>query len=212
MSLLQRITSRVRRVCDKVAPPEEARRKARFIDTTGLTRIQYASAEKLLPGWLNVDLADEAVVHSVAQVDAVYRQVNLTQPHPFCDNTFEYGYSEDFLEHLEQDEAILFLCEAYRTFRPGGALRLSTPSLEGVLRRHYRGSDFGAAAVGQHEAYRMWGHLHFFCRDEMRLIAQHIGFSSVVFFEHGQSQCEALRGLDTREHQRDLNLYVELTK
>ncbi len=212
MHLLQRITSRVRCVCDKVAPADTSRRKAQFVDTAGLTRIQYASAEKLLPGWLNVDLADEAVVRSVAKVDALYRKVNLTQPHPFCDNTFELGYSEDFLEHLEQDEAILFLCEAYRTFSPGGILRLSTPSLEGVLQRHYRGSDFGAAAMGQHEAYRMWGHLHFFCRDEIRLIAEHIGYSSVTFFEHGQSQCQPLCGLDTREHQRDLNLYVELTK
>ena len=207
--------SRIKRLSHRLRPAPRApdpRRTATFVDTAGLTRIQYASAANLIPGWLNVDVSSEAHVRSVCDSDAVYRSVDLLQPHPFMDDSFEYGYSEDFVEHLHQDEAIIFLCEAYRTMRPGGVVRISTPSLEGVLDRHYRRSDYGGAVMGQHEAFRLWGHVHFFSRPELQHLTKHIGFSRVVFEEYGSSQHDALRGLDTREHQRDLNLIAELTK
>lgn len=212
MSLIRQLATRLAERRQRHRLRRDLRRTPTIVDTVGLTRIQYASAEKLMAGWLNVDLASEAYIRNVCATDAVYRCQNLIEPHPFADDTFEYGFGEDFLEHLEQDEAIIFLCEAYRTFKPGGVLRLSTPSLEGVLARHYRTSDYGGAVMGQHEAYRMWGHLHFFAKPEIQLLAEHIGFAGVHFEKYGQSRHEALRGIDTREHQADLNLIVELTK
>ncbi|MBY0112824.1 MAG: methyltransferase domain-containing protein [Phycisphaerales bacterium] len=189
-----------------------SRRAVAELDTGGLDRVHYASGDKIKQGWLNVDLLPVETILESGLDTREYRFVNLLAPHPFKDESFAFGYSEDFLEHLEQDEALTFLYEAHRTLKKDGVLRLSTPSLEGVLRRHYRGQGFGAAAMGEHEAYRMWGHLHFFCRDEIALIARHIGFRNVEFCEYGQSSHAPLRNLDTRNHQQDLNLIVELTR
>lgn len=192
--------------------PKPDRRAVTVLDTAGLDKVHYASGDKVKQGWLNLDMVPLEAMLAAGLDTSQYRFVNLVGPHPFMDETFAYGYSEDFLEHLEQEEALTFLYEAHRTLKKGGVLRLSTPSLEGVLRRHYRGNGYGAAAMGEHEAYRLWGHLHFFCRDEIALIARHIGFSNVEFCEYGESSHPALRTLDTRAHQKDLNLIVELTR
>ena len=98
------------------------------------------------------------------------------------------------------------------TLCPGGVLRLSFPGLEGVLPKHYPTSDYECAVVGRHEAYEMWAHLHFYSKEELSLVARHIGFREVEFVEYGVSQHEPLKGLDTRAHQIGLNTYVELTK
>lgn len=189
-----------------------SRRDVTVVDTGGLDKVHYASGDKIKSGWLNLDMVPLQALIDAKLETREYRFVNLVAPHPFMDETFAFGYSEDFLEHLEQEQALTFLYEAHRTLKRGGVLRLSTPSLEGVLRRHYRGTGFGAAAMGEHEAYRLWGHLHFFSREEIALIARHIGFGKVEFCEYGESAHDALRGLDTRAHQKDLNLIVELTR
>lgn len=48
--------------------------------------------------------------------------------------------------------------------------------------------------------------------DELRTVAKHIGFSGIEFVKFGESKHQQLCNLDTREHQKDLNTYVELTK
>ncbi len=201
MSLLRQLATRLAERRQQHRLRSDLRRTPTIVDTAGLTRIQYASADKLMPGWLNVDLAPEAHIRHVCTVDAIYRCVNLVQPHPFADDTFEYGFGEDFLEHLEQDEAIIFLCEAYRTLKPGGVLRLSTPSLEGVLVKHYQTSDYGGAVMGQHEAYRMWGHLHFSRSPRLNGWPSTSGssvFTSRIMINRATRHCAASTRVSTR--------------
>jgi predicted SAM-dependent methyltransferase len=97
-------------------------------------RIHYACGQRVLDGWLNVDGFDESYPNGF--IDLGHRKsilrLDLTAPHPFPDACFQWGYSEDFLEHLTQAESMVSLCEAHRTFRTGGVLRLSFPGLAGV--------------------------------------------------------------------------------
>ena len=156
--------------------------------------------------WLNVDLAKGH--------DGVsnYLYVNLIEIHPFQDETFQYAFGEDFLEHLSQSESILFLTEAFRSLKRGGVLRLSFPGLEGVLKKHYTPTSYEVAKLAISEAYTMWGHHHFYSKGELELVACHLGFSEVHFCKYGESIHEALSGIDSRSHQPTLNTYAELIK
>jgi predicted SAM-dependent methyltransferase len=174
----------------------------------GVDKAHYACGPRLLgDGWVNLDLslkADDPV--------KVYLPVNLVAKHPFPADFFRFSFAEDFLEHLDQAESIIFLAEAFRTLRPGGVLRLSFPGLEGVLRKHYQGIDYAVTTLAQVEAYTLWEHKHFYCKPSLVIVARHIGFSQVRFLEYGKSTHQELCGLDYREEQINLNIYAELTK
>lgn len=172
-----------------------------------IKKIHYGCGDNILNEWINVDL-----YKSKRTTDQIVFDINLLEPHPFPDNWFDYGFSEDFFEHLSQSNQIIFLTEAFRTFRKGGVLRLSFPGLEGVLKRHYNKPNYAIATIGKNEAYTMWGHLHFCSRDELNLICKQIGFNKINFVQYGKSQHPSLRNLDTRKDQIGLNTYVEIIK
>lgn len=167
-------------------------------------KIHYGCGSKMIEGWLNVDWHESAA--------SGYRQVNLLETHPFEGNCARFGFSEDMLEHFGQAESIFFLSEVYRTLAPGGIMRLSFPGLEGVLKRHYSPPSERRVREGELEAYAIWGHVHFYGRDELRLVASHLGFTGVRFVEYGRSDHAELCNLDTRSDQVGLNTYAELTK
>jgi predicted SAM-dependent methyltransferase len=177
-------------------------------------KIHYACGWNVMQGWLNVDGFDESYPHGHVDPDRARRifRTDLTKKHPFASGSFVFGYAEDFLEHLDQSDALIFLSEAYRTLRRGGVLRLSFPGLEGVLRRHLRTSDYEGAATCQHEAYTMWWHKHFFSAEELRVVAAHIGFQHFEVVTYGQSSHPELQNIETRPEQIDLNLICELTR
>lgn len=176
-------------------------------------KVHYACGQRVLDGWLNVDGFDESYPHRFVDLEKRRRifRMDLTAPHPFPDGVFAWGYSEDFLEHLTQAESIVFLCEAYRTFKPGGVLRLSFPALPGVLRRHLRSGGHAGALVCVDEAYTRWHHEHFYTYESLALVAHHIGFSTVTRCEYGHSRHAVLKQ-ESRPDQADLNLVVELTR
>jgi predicted SAM-dependent methyltransferase len=178
-------------------------------------KVHYGCGTNFFDGWLNVDLRDYTRIHkSYSKEDhrINYLQMNLTEKHGFPPNFFQFGYCEDFIEHLTQADSITFLAECSRTFRSGGVLRLSFPGLERVLRKHYRADGFLGAYEGKVEAFTAWDHLHFYSRDEISLVSQHVGFTNVEFVDYGNSAYPDLCHRDSREQQIGLNTYVELTK
>lgn len=176
-------------------------------------KVHYGCGDRVLDGWVNVDAFDESYPNGVVDLERRRRIVHadLTAEHPFPDGAFAWGYSEDFLEHLTQAESIIFLCEAFRTFKPGGVLRLSFPGLPGVLRRHLRSSDFAGGTTCRHEAYTTWRHEHFYSFESLTTVVRHIGFAGIRRCEYGRSEHPVLVQ-ESRGDQADLNLVVELTR
>lgn len=172
--------------------------------TQRFNKVHFACGGNYLADWLNVDFG-------IKDQDN-YLRLNLCEQLPFPDEHFKFGFAEDFLEHLRQDDSIIFLAESYRSLQKGGVLRLSFPGLEGVLRKHYLFDQKLTTYTGKLDAYLYWDHLHFYSKDELSTVARHIGYSEVKFVDFGLSQYKELSGIDTREHQKDLNTYVELTK
>jgi predicted SAM-dependent methyltransferase len=190
-----------------VDPQAKALREQRAAELVkgGNNKVQYGSSNNLFgEGWVNVDIGENPAPN--------YLQADLTQAHPFPDGCFRFGFAEDFLEHLDQEQSLRFLIEAHRTLQPGGVLRLSFPGLEGVLRKHYTPASSSSARLARMEAYEAHGHKHFYSREELRLVAKHVGFREAQFVEYGKSQYPELTGLDQRAAQIGLNTYAELVK
>ena len=183
-------------------------------DTFGLNRIQYACGPKFLKDWVNVDFYPPDVMKTRFKMpgDIVYFQADLGLRQPFGDETFSFAYTEDFIEHLSQADSIIFLNECYRVLKESGVLRMSFPGLDGVLMRHFNAREYKVLAQGKRDAFDQFQHIHFYSREELSLVAHHIGFSSVRFVEYGQSDYEPLQNRETRDRQQDLNIYVELIK
>ncbi|MDD4347877.1 MAG: hypothetical protein PHF70_02120 [Opitutales bacterium] len=176
-------------------------------------KIHYACGRNILSGWINVDGFDESFPSGVVPVELgrnVFR-LDLTGRHPFPDNFFKYGYSEDFLEHIDQADLIAFLSECFRTFRPGGILRLSTPELDEVLRTYLGSPDWDGSEQVREGAYQRWWHKHFLCFGELDVIARGIGWSNVRRCQYGKSSVPELCQ-ETRPDQANHNLVVELVK
>lgn len=113
---------------------------------------------------------------------------------------------------MTQAESLVFLAECYRTFAPGGVLRLSFPGLRGILRRHFHSATPQAVAAGVYDAYTRWRHAHFYSEESIELVARHLGFRQVCFCAYGQSDHPEFTDRDRPPDQADLNLVVELTK
>ncbi len=181
----------------------------RTLRELGVANAHYGSGGRLFgAGWVNVDM-DPPCPEDPA---GLQMSADLASRHPFPSDHFRFSFAEDFLEHLTQDESIIFLSEVFRCLRTGGVLRLSFPGLRGVLRRHYRSSDYDGASTGRDEAFTPWAHKHFYCEESLSIVARHIGFSEVELVQYGVSAHQELSNLDYRADQQDLNIYAELTK
>lgn len=195
-------------LADEAAYAQRCNENLSRFQTLKLDKVHYGCGSRFLEnGWLNLDRSSVST-----HPEGFYLAINLVSRHPFPSDYFKFAFAEDFIEHLDQAESLIFLSEAFRTLSKNGVLRLSFPELSGVLRHHYRSSDYEGAVIGREEAYTLWEHKHFYCKESLAIVAKHIGFSDVRCVEYGESHYEALCHLDSRPEQKGLNLYVELTK
>jgi SAM-dependent methyltransferase len=164
----------------------------------------------------------------VTNVNAVTRfYLDATKRWPFEDDTLEYVYQDNVIEHLSLDAGRAMLKEAHRCLQPGGIIRIVTPDLrahvemylsgEGALANeasvHYQSLGLVVehpidlvripiASFGHHEGY-----LYDFPTLETELLRA--GFTGPARFELGVSGHDALRGLDIRSHEGGAQLAVE---
>jgi SAM-dependent methyltransferase len=182
------------------------------------SKIQYACGLNVLDGWMNVDGFHDALMGHFSKSGVPRRiagnvfAVDLLDRHPFPDNHFDYAFCEDFIEHIDQKSSLIFLAEVYRTLKPGGILRISTPGFVGVLRRHFWHADRAKIVSEIDGAYDRWGHIHFYSHESLKQVSEALGFTGYSAERFGHSSREALRGLETRPEQEQLNLYAEITK
>lgn len=83
------------------------------------------------------------------------RQIDLSQPLPFEDGTYDAVYSSHVLEHIDRSRVPALLGEFFRVLKPGGVIRVVVPDLEKVTREYLRQLDAAAegdaTAVAKHE-------------------------------------------------------------
>jgi predicted SAM-dependent methyltransferase len=144
-----------------------------------------------IEGWWNVD---------IQAFPGVDERLDATAAWPYPDGSLDYVYAEHFIEHLEIDGVVSFLEEARRCLKPGGRVRLSTPSLEWVLVSHYElGSEPGRQiddTLRMNCAFRGWQHQFLYSREMLSYVLEQCGFAQLEFCEYGESEDVNLRNLE----------------
>jgi predicted SAM-dependent methyltransferase len=159
-----------------------------------------------LTGWLNTDLGAHAP--GIIRLDA-------TRTFPFEDDVFDFVFSEHMIEHLPYHAADGMLAECFRTLKPGGTVRISTPDLAFLL------ALFGRPLTGIQQQYvdwsirtfirhaprtapvfvlnnfvRDWGHQFIYDEQTLRQSLEAAGFVDVVRCGLNDSRHAALRNLE----------------
>lgn len=141
-------------------------------------------------GWWNTDLRPFAGIDEAMDACA---------PWPWHEQ-LDYVYAEHFLEHLTFENAMSFLLEAGRALRVGGRIRLTTPSLEWVIKTHVVFGPDGAMPVYDtlrlNRAFHGWGHAFLYSAPMLRTTFEKIGYVDVTFCDYGRSDDPALCDLE----------------
>lgn len=162
-------------------------------------RLHIGSGPLALAGWTNIDVA------AYPGVDVVH---DVREPWPFAD--VELIFAEHFVEHLTLAEGLQFLRECRRVLRDDGVVRLSTPNLDWVWLTHYKPpseltlDEQLTGCLEINRAFHGWGHRFLYNFRTLELALRAAGFAEVVRRDYGESDIDALRGLERHERHADL--------
>jgi hypothetical protein len=166
----------------------------------------------------------------VTNVNAVTRlYLDATKRWPLGDDSVQYVFSDNVIEHLTLQAGRAMLREARRCLHTGGTFRIVTPdlhahvdmylaggaSLNSDAASHYRSLGLDVehpidlvripiASFGHHQGY-----LYDF--DTLAAELERAGFTAPTRCELGASRHGALCGLDTRSHEGGAQMAVEAT-
>ncbi len=188
---------------------DSAQRDRRPSDPPITTKLHLGSGGHNIEGWINADLGFDSGMSLRMNAIAL----------PFRSRSVDRIYCEDFLEHLEYEDAATVLGECRRVLRPSGAMRIGIPDLEAIVRRvylernpidldwcHSRFGD-GSPCEALNRHMRMGGE-HRFLYDWQCLssLLRSSGFSPTRMAFH-RTRFEEFRYLDLRGY--GLSLFVE---
>jgi predicted SAM-dependent methyltransferase len=178
----------------------------RYLRDHPVAKLQIGAGENVLAGWLNTDLRPSGP--EVCFLDATVR-------FPFSDEVFDYVLSEHQIEHIPFERGQFMLAECRRVLRPGGRIRIATPSLEvlaGLVteqpteaqRRYVEFISAGYLAPGMpagvagvvNNAFRNWGHQFLYDRSTLAGALTGAGFGEVVFTVPGRSEHQHFQGVE----------------
>lgn len=170
----------------------------RYIETTHPRYLNLGAGSHIIEGMLNVDISPRADAY-----------VDLTRPIPFEDDTFEFIYSEEVVEHFDRETSQRVLCEAFRILAPGGLARFTTPRLEYFIDRFHdedrMGADINGIFYGHH-------HRHIYSVESLQVAMTAAGFVDVHFTDY-RDPSSPLGRFDTHAdrygHPAEMSLYVD---
>jgi predicted SAM-dependent methyltransferase len=189
-------------------------------------KLHFGCGPRILKGWINVDLAYEPYKEYLkyytnkfygskvrGKRSDFYALDIIKQPLPIKSGSVSTIFHEDFLEHLDQREQILFLAETYRVLRKGGIHRINTPNLEESMRLH---SNFklGFAGVYQEE-WTKHMHKNVLTIPILKEMAQLIGYSDFIIQKRDLSKAKNLPieyRPDPHDRPEKGNMFVDLIK
>jgi predicted SAM-dependent methyltransferase len=168
---------------------------------------------RLLPGWINIDF--------ILGADVL---LDLRRPIPLPDDSVDYVYSEDFIEHLTFQAGSGLLAECARVLKPGGVLRLATPDLRELATAYldrsertlewYRENFPGIFSFAQmfNTGMRAWGHRFLYDEEFLTAVLERLGLE-VTRLSFNESAEPALRELEFRNSDEGAkSMYIEAKK
>ncbi len=177
-----------------------------YLASHRVRKLHLGAGTSPLDGWLNTDLRPGRP--GIVLLD-------VREAFPFPDQTFDFVFSEHLIEHLSFQEGGWCLGESFRVLRPGGEIRVATPSLE-RLARLYRpeltdqeraylewATDRFLPHVGAYEPgfvvnnfFRSWGHRFVYDLATLSHALTNAGFVDLRSYAPGCSDLPELKGLE----------------
>ncbi len=166
--------------------------------------LQIGGGRHSISDCINGDLIDGDIY-----LNAIYRL-------PFKNETIDFIFCEQFLEHLSLVEGKKLMAEIFRILKPGGVVRIATPSLNGlidvyrnqnalvdqkeVIARHRRNHnpDCQNACHLLNDFFHLWGHKFIYDETTLAEIMTSTGFKNLVWQEFGKSEHHIL--MDRERH------------
>ena len=177
-----------------------------YLNSHDNRNLQLGSGPNLLKGWLNTDLVIRAP--GVVFLDA-------TKPFPFKNSTFNCVFSEHQFEQLTYVDGRTMLQECFRVLKPGGKMRIATPSLETLIELYTEDKtdtqqeyvewitdnylpDAGSYrdSLVINNAFSYWGHQFLYDYKTLEASLEQAGFRNVTRCALGESDTDELRGID----------------
>ena len=97
------------------------RRTRSYLAQNMVGKLQLGAGMNAIDGWFNTDLMPRRF--EIVPLDA-------GKSFPLPDSAFQFAFSEHQIELLSFDDARSMLKECYRVLKPGGTVRIATPSLD----------------------------------------------------------------------------------
>jgi predicted SAM-dependent methyltransferase len=133
-----------------------------WLASTQFKILNLGGGNVLFDRWLTADVVPRADVH-----------MSVTKPLPVPSESVDVVYSEEVIEHVSLEQGKTMLQECFRILKPGGWLRLTTPSLDYFARKALESVD----CVGQiNDIFYKHEHCHIYTEAELQDLVARIGF------------------------------------
>jgi predicted SAM-dependent methyltransferase len=129
-------------------------------------------------GYINLDIRIFAPSFAAENSDDYYLFSFADSPWPLADDSVDFVFDEDFIEHIDQLTQIQYLAETRRVLKPDCYHRVNTPNLITAFKRH---SDFEKGIAGVYTGEREHGHIAMFSPWSLKEMADLVGYREVVF-------------------------------
>ncbi len=148
-----------------VGPLVTRRYLQKWLASPGVHVLNLGGGGVLSSQWLTADVDPRADVF-----------MNVTKPLPLPDASMDAIYSEEVIEHIDRQAGRRMLAECLRVLKPGGTLRLNTPSLD-----YFAGRALSTPSAIQEINDIFYCHAHRFIYSEeaMRQALSEIGFVNI---------------------------------
>ena len=136
-----------------------------WLNSRGPHILNLGGGSVLFERWLTADVDPRSDVY-----------VDVTRPLPLPDTSVDVVYSEEVIEHVSRECGRAMLCECLRILKPGGVLRLTTPSLDYFARRVL---DIPPGTVEINNIFYLHGHQHIYSEADLCALLADVGFVEI---------------------------------
>ena len=191
----------------------------KYFSDKSICNLHIGCGEHMLDGWLNADffLRSSNIIH-----------LDATKRFPIEDNSFDYIYSEHMIEHVPYAGGVSMVNECFRTLKPKGKVRISTPDLVFLVDLYNKSKSTLQNAyidwsidnyIGAVPAYydtfvinnyvRSWGHLFIYDEKTLKLTMEKAGFVDIKSCKINESEEEIFQGIENESRMPEGFLQLE---